>query len=185
MLSSLPIFYFCSIKLSIDILNQVDKYMRYCLLRGSDINVKKSPLAAWKLVTRPKSKGGLGVIRLRAHNDTLLMKHLHNFFSENDLPWVKLIWEKYYIKGKLARHIMKGSFWWRGMLKLLDIFKGIAKANFRTRDAILLWSNSWNGSILQHEYPQFYSFAKDNQITVKAVLELDSLFHLPLSLETY
>jgi hypothetical protein len=36
-------------------------------------------------VTKPKSKGGLGVIKLRLQNDALLMKNLHNFFNKEDL----------------------------------------------------------------------------------------------------
>jgi hypothetical protein len=51
------------------------------LWRGGDINAKKKPpMAAWKLVTRPKTKGGLGVIKLTVQNDAFLMKNLHNFF---------------------------------------------------------------------------------------------------------
>jgi hypothetical protein len=71
---------------------------------------------------------------------------------------------------------------------LLNTFKGIAKANFGTWDTILLWTDLWNGSIMQHTYPHLYSFAKDNQVTVKTVLELDSLeehFHLPLLVEAH
>jgi hypothetical protein len=91
-LSSLPTFYMYSIKIPVEILNQIDKYRRHCLWRGSDLNARKPPLAAWKSVTRPKRKGGLGVIRLRVHNDALLMKHLHKFFSKDGLPWVQLVW---------------------------------------------------------------------------------------------
>jgi hypothetical protein len=91
MLSSLPTFYMCSIKMPVDILNQIDKYRRHCLWRGSDLNARKPPLVARKLVTRPKRKGGLGVIRLRVHNDALLMKYLHKFYSKDDLPSVQLV----------------------------------------------------------------------------------------------
>jgi hypothetical protein len=100
-LSCLPTFYMCTIKLPVEIINQIDKYRRHCLWRRSDINVKKPPLAAWNLVTRPKRKGGLGVIRLRVHNDALLMKHLHKFYSKVDLPWVQLVWGEYYKNGRL------------------------------------------------------------------------------------
>jgi hypothetical protein len=110
-LSSLPTFYLCSIKVPIDILNQIDTYRRHYLWRGSDINAKKPPMVAWKLVTQPKTKGGLGVIKLRIHNDALLMKHLHKFFfSREDLPCVHLIWAKYYRNGKVLGHILKESF---------------------------------------------------------------------------
>jgi hypothetical protein len=59
-LSSLPTFYMCSVKVSIDILNQIDKYMRHCLWCGGDVNDKRPPLAAWKLVCRPKIVVGWG-----------------------------------------------------------------------------------------------------------------------------
>jgi hypothetical protein len=49
-LSSLPTFYMCSIKVPVDILNQIDKYRRHCLWHGGDVNDKKPPRAAWKLV---------------------------------------------------------------------------------------------------------------------------------------
>jgi hypothetical protein len=46
-----------------------------------DLNANKPPLSAWKLVCRPKNRGGLGVIRLHLQNEALLiMKDLENFF---------------------------------------------------------------------------------------------------------
>jgi hypothetical protein len=57
-LSSLPTFYMCSIKIPVDILNQIDKYRRYCLWHGGDAD-KKPPMTAWKLVCRPKKEGAL------------------------------------------------------------------------------------------------------------------------------
>jgi hypothetical protein len=75
-LSSLTTFYVCSIKVPQDIWRQIDKYRRHCLWRGGDLNAKKPPLVAWNMVTRPKSKGGLGVIRLNVQNDALLKKKL-------------------------------------------------------------------------------------------------------------
>jgi hypothetical protein len=110
-LSSLLAFYMCSIKVPIDTLNQVDKYRRHCLWEGGDINAKKIALASWILVTWPKSKGGLGVIKLRIQNEAVLMKNLDKFFSKADLPWVKLIWNKYYSNGSLPGNRMNGSFW--------------------------------------------------------------------------
>jgi hypothetical protein len=83
----------------IKILNQIDKYRRHYLWRGGYINSKKPPLAAWKLVTKPKIKGGLGVINPRLQNDTLLLKICTNsstkqichgsiFFGINTVPLV-------------------------------------------------------------------------------------------------
>jgi hypothetical protein len=57
-LSSLPTFYMCSIKIPVDILNQIDKYRCHCLWHGGDAD-KKPPMAAWKLVCRQKKEGAL------------------------------------------------------------------------------------------------------------------------------
>jgi hypothetical protein len=63
-LSLLPTFFMSTLKVPIAIINQIDRYMRHCLWRGGDLNAKKPPLAAWKMVCKPKRKGGLGVIKL-------------------------------------------------------------------------------------------------------------------------
>jgi hypothetical protein len=56
------------------------------------------------------------------------MKNLDKFFSKADLPWIKLIWNKYYSNGSLPGNSMNDSFWWRSILRLLNIFKGIASS---------------------------------------------------------
>jgi hypothetical protein len=98
-LSSLPTFFTSVVKVSIEILNQIDRCRRHCLWHGEDLIAKKPPLSAWKLVCKPKRKGGLGVIKLRLQNDALLMKILDKFFSKAYLPWVKLVWSQYYVNG--------------------------------------------------------------------------------------
>jgi hypothetical protein len=110
MLYSLPTFYMCSIKVLVSILEQIDKYRSHCLWRGGDMDSKKPPLAVWTMVTKPKLKGGLVVINFRLKNEVLLMKNLHKFFNKDDLPWVKLLWSKYYSNGKLPCQTKKGSF---------------------------------------------------------------------------
>jgi hypothetical protein len=83
---------------------------------------------------------------------------------------------------------MKGSFRWRNILRLLDAYKGIAKVNFGSGDTILLWHDLWNGQVLKLTYPQLYSFAKADMISLKSILVLDNIqnhFHLPLSEEVY
>lgn len=79
------------------------------------------------MICVPKESGGLGVIDIEKQNKALLIKNLHKFFNKEDLPWVGLIWEKYYKNGKLPNHTRKGSFWWRDTLKLLSDFKSFAR----------------------------------------------------------
>ncbi|KAL6596863.1 hypothetical protein ACP70R_046997 [Stipagrostis hirtigluma subsp. patula] len=138
-LSALPTYYMCTLKLPPTVIKQIDKYRKHCLWKGADLNAKKPPLAAWKLVCRPKKEGGLGVIKLAAHNDALLLKNLHKFYNKADIPWVHLIWNRYYVNGRLPDQRKIGSFWWRAIVKLSDMYKGLAVANVGDGSTIYLW----------------------------------------------
>jgi hypothetical protein len=124
--SALPTFHLCTFKVHKTVIAHIDKYRKHCLWRGADINAKSPPKAAWDKVCLQKSEGGLGVLHLETHNEALLLKNLHKFFNKLDIPCVHLIWEKYYSNGKLLNHTMKGSFWWRDILRLLPKFKELA-----------------------------------------------------------
>lgn len=65
---------------------------------------------AWPNVMKLKEKGGLGVLNIRLQNDALLMKQLHKFYNNADIPWVKLIQNKYY-QGRVPHECRElGSF---------------------------------------------------------------------------
>jgi hypothetical protein len=84
----------------------------------------------------PKEKGGLGVLNLRLQNDALLMKHLSKFYNRADVPWVQLVWNKYY-SAKVphaAREV--GSFWWKDVLRLNIIFRGISRCHLGNGSSI-------------------------------------------------
>jgi hypothetical protein len=93
------------------VIHQIDKYRKHCLWRKADVNDRTPPKAAWDMVCLPKKEGGLGVLNLEIHNEALLLKNLHKFFNKENIPWVQLLWKKYYDNGKLPNHTMKGSFW--------------------------------------------------------------------------
>ena len=116
-ISSLPTYYMCSLKLPAAVVEIIDKLRRNCLWRGKDFRNKGYNLAAWDLVRRPKNKGGLGVINLSIQNDALLLKQLDKFYRKENIQWVNLIWQKYYID--VVPHLAKekGSFWWKDILR--------------------------------------------------------------------
>jgi hypothetical protein len=93
------------------------------------------------MVCLPKKQGGLGVIDLNAHNEAMLLKFLHKFYTKADIPWVRLVWKNYYGNGKLPGQIKKGSFWWRDIVKLLDKYKSLASVLVAIGDTVLLWSD--------------------------------------------
>jgi hypothetical protein len=107
----LPTFYMYTLKIPATIITQIDIYRKHCLWRGNGINSKKAPLAAWSMIVKPKPNGGLGVLKLETHNEALLLKYLHKFFNNHDLPWVSLIWNNYCNVGRMPDHQRIGSFW--------------------------------------------------------------------------
>jgi hypothetical protein len=110
-ISALPTFAMCTFRIHIPIIEQIDTYRKHCLWRGADIDSSKLAKAAWPMVCRSKVEGGLGVLNLTRQNEALLLKFLHQFMNREDIPWVNLIWERYYQNGNLPGSSIRGSFW--------------------------------------------------------------------------
>jgi retron-type reverse transcriptase len=73
-LSSLPTHYMLTLRLPPGIIVVLDRARRHCLWRRNDKH-KINSLAAWDMVSKPKNKGGLGIINLQIQNSALLLKH--------------------------------------------------------------------------------------------------------------
>jgi hypothetical protein len=139
---------------------------------------------AWSLAQRPKKKGGLGIKNLYLQNDALLMKQLHKFYSKEDTPWVQQVWFKYYANRAPHSHRVVGSFWWRDIFKLKDLYTGITTCQLGDGSSIIFWKDNWTGDCLINSFPILAHFAKHVDISVKQVTEADSLedlFHIPIS----
>jgi hypothetical protein len=135
-ISSLPTYYMCSLKLPLTVIEIIDKHRKNCLWRGKDFNRKGYNLAAWDLVRKPKDKGGLGVINLSIQNDALLLKQLDKFYFKENIQWVTLIWQKYYSNTIPHQAREKGSFWWKDILRLHTQYRGVAICNRNQGDTI-------------------------------------------------
>lgn len=137
-ITSLAIYAMCLIKIPPKILEHLDKLRRHCLwFKKTEDGGKTYSLAAWNLVCRPKSKGGLGIIDLRVQNQALLLKQLHKFFNKHDVPWVKLIWSTYYVDSVPHASEPCGSFWWRDVMNLSPIFRGVTTVEIGDGSSVL------------------------------------------------
>jgi hypothetical protein len=189
-LTALPTFAMCTFQLPKTIIKHIDKYRKHCLWRGSDVNNKKPPKAAWQMVTLPKDEGGLGVLNLSVHNESLLLKHLHKFYNKANIPWVQLVWEKYYDGDKLPSQSFsfRGSFWWRDNLKLLPSFKDMARVSIQDGKSCLLWHDIWNDVPCSEAFPELFSFVRNQNSSfywAANTQDFYDLFHLPLSPEAF
>lgn len=124
------------------------------------------------------------MIDIRKQNEALMLKNLHKFFNRLDIPWINLVWEKYYKNGKLPSSIKKGSFWWRDNLKLVVKFRNFAMVSIEDGRSCLFWTDNWTAQNPANTAPELYSFAKNKAISVQSALnihEFSDLFHLPVS----
>jgi hypothetical protein len=151
-----------------------------------DRDEKTYSLAAWDIVCQPKKKGGLGLMDLKVQNQGLLLKFLHKFFNKQDIPWVMIVWDKYYQSGAPQAKRPCGSYWWRDVSSLIPIFRGITQCTINFGDTVLRWKDCWADSIPQEAYPHLFSFPLHEDCSVMQYLQNSNTadhFFLPMSAE--
>jgi hypothetical protein len=186
-LSSMPIFFMCSLDIPPGIIKQLNRIIRHCLWSDRKSDSKGKSLAAWDMICKPKQKGGLGILDFKKQNEALLMKHLHKFYNKEDLPWVKLVWS-YYPNGVPQATNLCGSFWWRDIMKLVDKYIAVCNATAGCGDSILFWNDTWNGILPSKQFPRLHSFALDTLLSVREVVQCEdrsTLLYLPLLQQAY
>jgi hypothetical protein len=105
-------------------------------------------ISRWKMVCRPKDKEGLGVLDLRIQNKALLMKNLHKFYDNQDIPWVNLISRAYYGNCQIPNVTShKISLWWRDYPSYDDLYKKHASETINNGKTCLLWQDTPSGLV--------------------------------------
>jgi hypothetical protein len=89
----------------------------------------------------PKEKGGLTIINLHLQIDVLLMKHLSKFYNRAYVPWVHLVWGKYYSDQVPHATREMGSFWWKDVLRLNILFREIARCELGDGSTVCFWDD--------------------------------------------
>jgi hypothetical protein len=172
------------IKLPKGVIDNINRARKQCLWRGNDPEKKGGNLVAWPVVQQPKAKGGLGVLNLRLQNDALLLKQLSKFYNQVDMPWVQIIWFRYYTNKVPHAARETECFWWKDILRLNHIFRTITSCQLGNGSTVCFLDDLWMNSIISNTYPRLASFAKNEDASVVEIIQaedVDSIFFLPLS----
>lgn len=130
-----------------------------------------SCLVAWKKACRPKDQGGLGIINLRAQNNALLLKFLHKFYNQHDLPWVQLTGQHLYRRPTPPHEGKpKGSFWWKVVIRLADKFFMISSCKINKGITSSFWNDTWDHGVMKWKYPELHNYALNKKISVQTFL---------------
>lgn len=113
--------------------------------------------------------------------------NVEKFLNKDPLPWVQLIWEKYY-SHSLPESKLEGSSWWKSHLKLLVEYNKSSVCKLGNGQATLLWHDNWLDQPLKERFPELLSFAKSDSLYVhdwNRTEDQIQLFHTPLSTQAY
>jgi hypothetical protein len=186
-LSSMSIYLLCFLSFPHGILKPMERILRQ-VLWSDDIDNLKQSLAAWEMLTKPKDKGGVGLVNFKKKNEDLLMKHLDKFYNRENIPWVQLIWSPYYEDFVPQA----GSFWWRDIFKLVNDYRDLSFVRPRRGDSFIFWSDKWmlNGSSepLSVRFPHLFSYVVQPKMSAAQFYSTEdkgTLFYLPHSEQAY
>lgn len=121
---------------------------------------------------------------INVQNIGLLLKFLHSFYNRKDVPWINLVWSSYYENEVPHAAAPCGSFWWKDVMQLSDIYRGITSVSVGDGRTTLFWKDLWQDQLLMESHPRAYSFTKLEDASVAALLGITTAhdgFHLPLS----
>ena len=122
------------------VLNSFDKISRN-FMWGSNDSVKKMQMVNWKKVTKPKTKGGLGLQEAKGKNLTLAAKLSWRMHHCRDAGWAKVLCKKY--QSSRARRKGAHSQVWTAIKKGEAICELGSKWIIGSNSMLSCWHNKW------------------------------------------
>uniref|UniRef100_A0A0A8ZBK2 Reverse transcriptase zinc-binding domain-containing protein n=1 Tax=Arundo donax TaxID=35708 RepID=A0A0A8ZBK2_ARUDO len=94
------------------------------------------------------------------HYNSAVVILLHNSFN------CGLLVSEFLQRNACARKIELGRrgsdfFWWKDILRLNTLYRGIAMCHIGAGDTVLFWNDIWSNETMA-EYPRLFSFCKES-----------------------
>ena len=120
-------------------------------------------MAKWKMVSRPKDQGRLGIINRTIMNECLLVKWIWKIFQEPDELWFKILKAKYMVEnGFFASKVTRGSQFWKGLHKGKHLFKWGSVFKVGNGKHCKFWDDCWLNNVpLKLLYDDLYKMARE------------------------
>jgi len=166
-LSSLPIFMMGFYLLPKSVHKWMDSLRGKFFWQGAKEEFKYH-MASWDSVSRPKDKGGLGIINTKLMNECLLVKWIWKITKGSSDVWFKLLDAKYVQEGNFfTSRTLGSSQFWQGLHKVKHLFKWGAIHKMKDGYKTSFWHDVWIGdSPLRLQYPSLYNMCRDKEALV-------------------
>ena len=148
------------------------------------MRVPNFTLVSWKVISRSKMKGGLGIGNLRCKNKALLLKWLWRFPNEQDALWAKIIKSKFGLHENkwdscLARRSTSRSPW-KFISSLYEDYGHMVSFKVGNGRRIRFWEDVWWGEEAFYvRFPNLYrlSLAQNCNIAELFIHQSGTSFH--------
>ncbi|KAJ0974964.1 hypothetical protein J5N97_016929 [Dioscorea zingiberensis] len=156
------------------ILDSITKLVRK-FIWAKDNNGKGLHLVGWKIITNPKSEGGLGIKDLKHMKNALLSKHALELMNDGDKIWIKLMVSKY---GRIdpwqVSTLKKVSWTFRGLMySVRSVKNSITQVNVINSNHVL--HDPWLFDTPLIMMPTFINMQYD--MTTMLIKDLRSNYH--------
>jgi hypothetical protein len=175
-LSALPIYFLSFFKAPSGIISQLESLFKKFLWGGSE-EAKKIHWVKWEKITKPKERGGLGVMDLRVFNIALLGKWWWRIRNEKESLWFKVLEQKYGVN--LEEMNRCSSQWWRDLTSIkkfqghggVDWFEENIRRDVGDGNSTSFWKDPWvEGDTLNKLFRRLFDLSLDKEAKVADML---------------
>ncbi|GMI94762.1 hypothetical protein HRI_003145500 [Hibiscus trionum] len=169
-LSNLPVYYMSLFEMPATIFDQLNKMIAK-FLWGSPER-RTIHWLNWKVLCKPKCKGGLGLMDMKLKNRVLLNKWIWRFGAETESFWRKVLQAKYEKNSTCLMPLnlsrSNKSWIWRGIISPLNSADDPFSCNlFFTvgdRKSIRFWEDMWVGRVpLKMSFSRIFALASKKE----------------------
>ncbi|KAM7481515.1 hypothetical protein LguiB_006098 [Lonicera macranthoides] len=169
-LNSIPIYFLSIFKIPATVAKNIEKLMRNFLWESMDKG-KGEHLVAWKIVSKSKEMGGLGIGNLVKRNEALLGKWLWRFSLETESLWHKIIKSKYGLSDNSwdSTKIRRGTYRnpWKAIVQGFENFRKNIRYKVGNGSKVSFWSDLWLGNeTMQARFPALFRVTRDSKAKV-------------------
>ncbi|XP_050211808.1 uncharacterized protein LOC126661967 [Mercurialis annua] len=193
-LSSLPVYYMCSLFAPASVINCLEKYMRKFLWNGT-IEGRYFSKVAWRNVCSPFVDDGLNTIPLRMKNRCLLFKWIWKIMTApRNSMWFSVVSSSCGISFSFELELEDSlclSPLWKGITTCClshtdswNIFKYNVSVALGNGNGLRFWSDKWiSDVVLSSSFPSLFRLSRNSNSTVQQIMgsRQSSQLHLNLN----